>query len=77
MSYLGPERRKKNQAAHDVEPVFLEKKFADTIDGIELCEFQVGDRLCLSRDEARLLMAEGWASPAPAHKRRKTPDISC
>ena len=43
--------------------VRLTRKYADAIDGIDLSGTQVGDRLNLSRRDARMLIAEGWASP--------------
>jgi len=50
--------------------VILTKKFADELDGVELSGREVGDRLCLSTDQAALIVAEGWAEPAPASRRR-------
>ena len=43
--------------------VWLRKKYADRLDGIDLSEYQVGDTLDLTTRDARLLMAEEWASP--------------
>jgi hypothetical protein len=50
--------------------VILTKKFADELNGIELAGSRVGDRLCLGPDQAALIVAEGWAEPAPAARRR-------
>ena len=54
-----------------VEPVILTKKYADALDGIELADVEVGDRLCLAADEAALIVAEGWARPAERRERRR------
>ena len=40
----------------------LTRKFAEVIDGIDLSSHAVGDVFNLSREDARLLVAEGWAS---------------
>ena len=40
----------------------LTRKFAETIDGIDLSHHVVGDVFNLSRPDAQLLVAEGWAS---------------
>ena len=40
----------------------LTRKFAEAIDGIDLSNHVVGDVFNLSREDARLLVAEGWAS---------------
>ncbi|HEX6322289.1 MAG TPA: hypothetical protein VFZ36_01080 [Vicinamibacterales bacterium] len=50
----------------------LTRKLAEVINGIDLSERRVGDRLPLSRSEARLLIAEGWAEPTPRDDRRRT-----
>jgi hypothetical protein len=39
----------------------LIKKLAEMIDGIDLRAHKAGDVLDLTRSEARLLLAEGWA----------------
>jgi hypothetical protein len=66
------ERRRLRRRDADVEPVVLTKKLADVIDGIVLMGFHVGDRLCLAKRDAALLIAEGWACPVPVHQRRRT-----
>ena len=43
--------------------VRLTKKLAERIDGINLGSSRVGDVLDLSEPEARLLIAEDWATP--------------
>jgi hypothetical protein len=53
-----------------IEPVRLTRKLADAIDGIDLSSRQVGDRLPLHQDEARVLIAEGWAEPVPDPEKR-------
>jgi hypothetical protein len=65
------ERRIVRRRESDVEPVVLTKKLADVIDGIVLLGFRVGDRLCLGKRDAALLIAEGWACPVPVHQRRR------
>ena len=69
-AYSGPERRQ-TTCDGDVEPVILTKKLADELDGIELDAFEVGDRLCLAKPKAALIVAEGWARPAAAGQRRR------
>jgi hypothetical protein len=39
----------------------LVRKLADAIDGVDISEYVVGDVIDLNSDEARLLIAEGWA----------------
>ena len=43
--------------------VRLTKKLADRIDGVNLSTSRVGDVLELPEPEARLLIAEDWATP--------------
>ena len=47
----------------DTMTVRLIRKLADRIDGIDLSDRQVGDVLYLRGNDARLLVAEGWAEP--------------
>jgi hypothetical protein len=68
-TYAGHERRKPTQS-EDVVPVRLTHKYADLIDGVNLSGCHVGERLCLSPAEARLLIAEGWAEPVDRDERR-------
>jgi len=49
--------------------VRLTKKLADCLDGVDLAGRHVGDLLDLPAREARLLIAEHWATPA---ERRRT-----
>ena len=43
--------------------VRLTRKLADAIDGIDLSDRHVGDLLDLSKHDADMLVAEGWALP--------------
>jgi len=43
--------------------VRLTKKFAEVLDGVDLSRSQVGESLDVTRQEAELLLAEGWAEP--------------
>ena len=45
----------------EVVSVRLLRKFAGTIDGVNLEDAVVGDRLDLSPRDANILIAEGWA----------------
>ena len=51
----------------------LIKKLAQKIDGVDLSAHDLGDILNLSRSEARLLIAEGWAvrEPKPSQRRKR------
>jgi hypothetical protein len=69
-TYQGPERRTRPARADEVEPVVLTRKFAEVINDIDLTENAVGDRLPLAAEQARLLIAEGWACRVPAELRR-------
>jgi hypothetical protein len=71
-SYRGPERRTRATSPDEVEPVVLTRKLAEVINGIDLSESQVGDRLPVNPWEARVLIAEGWAEPTPPDERRQT-----
>lgn len=50
--------------------VYLIKKFAESINGIDLHSCSVGDLLDLEPFQAELLIAEGWATPARTHHTR-------
>ena len=59
--------------------VWLTRKYAERLDGIDLRSYEVGDTLELSRIDARLMLAERWAKPErrkrdlpPENKRRRT-----
>ena len=69
--YEGTERRKEQQQGNDLEPVILNKKLADALHGIILSGFKVGDRICVARSQAMLLIAEGWATPVPPEQKRR------
>lgn len=43
------------------ERVRLTKKFAKLIDGVDISRAQAGDEIEVSAEEARILIAEGWA----------------
>ena len=43
--------------------VQLTKKLAEMLDGIDLSHYAVGDIMEVTRAEAELLIAEGWAIP--------------
>ena len=45
----------------DLRSVRLIRKYADMIDGVDLENATVGDRLELSQRDATVLIAEGWA----------------
>ncbi len=73
MTYTGSDRRATHRPDAEVEPIVLTKKLADALNGIVLAGFKVGDRMCLARKQAAMLIAEGWACPAPAQQRRRSP----
>jgi hypothetical protein len=50
----------------------LTRKLAQVIDDIDLTHRDVGDRVPLKPEEARMLIAEGWARRVPAHERRSS-----
>ena len=72
VAYDGEDRRKRQAPGKDLEPVVLKKKLADALNGIVLAGFKVGDRICIARHQAMLLIAEGWASPVPPEQKRRT-----
>ena len=49
--------------------VVLTRKLADSMDGVNVASYQVGDVLDLNPNEALLLVAERWATP----ERRREP----
>jgi hypothetical protein len=49
--------------------VVLTRKLADSMDGIDVAGYQVGDVLDLAAGEARLLVAEQWATPERRRER--------
>jgi hypothetical protein len=49
----------------------LTRKLADFIDGVDLRSYNVGDVIDLPSSNAKLLLAEGWASqPSPSRADR-------
>jgi hypothetical protein len=60
--------------------VWLTRKYAERIDGVDLSGRHVGDRIDLPQIEAELLVAEQWALPdrrttsTPVPRERRTDD---
>ena len=81
--YSGAERRTSKAAgrsasrlsgrADQVILVRLTRKYADMIDGVNLDNAAVGDRLELPRHDADLLLAEGWAELVAERRVRLLP----
>lgn len=69
-TYAGQERPDRTTQSDDRVAVRLTHKYADVIDGVDLSGHHVGERLCLSAGEARLVIAEGWAEPVDDDDRR-------
>ena len=65
------ERRTLETERKSVLPVRLTRKLAEVIDGVDLADRSVGDRLALEPDKAKLLLAEGWAVLVPPAERRR------
>jgi len=59
----GTDRRSMRCRPDEITPVRLTRKYAEVLNGISLSGHDVGDRLPLPPRDARLLIAEGWASP--------------
>jgi hypothetical protein len=57
-------RRLTSEPADEVTCVRLTRKYANAIDGVDLRNAHVGDRLDLSPHDAEVLIAEGWAEHA-------------
>jgi hypothetical protein len=53
----------------ETQSVRLIRKYADMIDGVNLEAAEVGDRLELPRQDAEILIAEGWAERARDERR--------
>lgn len=49
------------------QTVRLTKKLAALLDGIDLSHIKEGEKVELSKGDARILIAEGWASPVTAN----------
>jgi hypothetical protein len=56
-------------ASDEIALVRLVRKFADVLDGVNLQEAKVGDRLELPRRDANVLVAEGWAERVADERR--------
>ena len=52
--------------------VWLAKKYAERLDGVDLSHSRVGDTLDLPYGEARLLLAEEWAHPERRGRAKRT-----
>jgi hypothetical protein len=61
-------------AAADRVRIRLLKKFALMLNGIDLNARNVGDVFCCPRDDADLLIREGWAELLPATSLTKCGD---
>ena len=61
--------RRKPRPADEIASVRLIRKYAEMIDGVNLEEAEVGDRLELSKHDADVLIAEGWAERAADERR--------
>ena len=66
------DRRSARLASDVVVPVRLTRKLADTIDGVDISNCTIGQRVVFAAAEARLLILEGWAEPAQ-RRRDDTP----
>ena len=62
-------RRHSTDRLHNLTSVRLVRKYAEMIDGVNLENAAVGDRLELSRRDADVLIAEGWAERAVDERR--------
>ena len=60
---------RRNRRADETASVRLIRKYAEMIDGVNLEEAEVGDRLELPRRDADVLIAEGWAERAADERR--------
>jgi hypothetical protein len=61
--------------------VWLKRKLAECIDGVDISDYRVGDTLELPTRDASLLVAEEWAEPErrirdvpPSHPQRRAVD---
>ena len=73
----GPDRpthsqRESSAAGDELRSVRLIRKYVDMIDGIDLEDTAVGDRLELPAHDADVLIAEGWAV-ADSQRRAQPP----
>ena len=53
--------------------VVLTRKLAERVDGVDLSKARVGEVMTVSRREAELLIAEGWAQQSPRRRTPQTP----
>jgi hypothetical protein len=53
----------------------LTRKYADLIDGVDLSSAHVGDRIDLSRHDAEVLIAEGWAERSAQRAPRRSGEV--
>jgi hypothetical protein len=67
---LRPSGPRKQPHQDDAALVRLTRKYADMIDGVDLEDAIVGDRLMLSKRDADVLVAEGWAERVDERRRR-------
>ena len=68
-----PERRRNSgMASTETVLVRLIRKYAEMIDDVNLRHSSVGDRLELTRRDASILIAEGWAVQADDERRQRT-----
>jgi len=51
----------------------LVRKLADSIDGVDISDYAVGDVIDLYAEEARLLIAEEWATPLESRRPTDSP----
>ena len=58
-----------HRPANETASVRLIRKYAEMIDGVNLEEAEVGDRLELPKRDAEVLIAEGWAERAADERR--------
>lgn len=68
-----PRTERRGRRPDETESVRLIRKYAEMIDGVNLQEVEVGDRLELSRRDAEVLIAEGWAERARERRVRLLP----
>ena len=64
--------KRRDGRTDEVRCVRLTRKYAEVIDGVDLSDAHVGDRLDLSPHDAEVLIAEGWAE---RDTRRRSTDV--
>ena len=62
-----------SKPSDETRPVRLIRKYAEMIDGVDLGDATVGDRLELPPRDADVLIAEGWAVPDAERRTRVLP----